>query len=153
MDWFVAYFFVTKPTDNLKPVQETEKQILKIFWVENKFRNKKNCCFTWHTLRTKSPNSSWNCRVSTDRYTASRVPPRGPWPTAPTHTCLSSITWLASSLMGKGTPSSDSKELMGDRVPLVRTTLLQTDRSEKALRNKNSQDGVKIKFNTCSKWI
>lgn len=37
--WFVAYIFVTKPTDNLKPVQETEKQILKIFWVENKFRN------------------------------------------------------------------------------------------------------------------
>lgn len=39
MDCFVAYIFVTKPTDNLKPVQETEKQILKIFWVENKFRN------------------------------------------------------------------------------------------------------------------
>ena len=50
------------------------------------------------------------------------------------YTCLSSITWLASSLIGKGVPSSDSKEFIGDNVPLVRTIHLVLCRSENAYK-------------------
>ena len=35
-------------------------------------------------------------------------------------TCDSGMTWLASSWMGNATPSSEEKELMGDKVPDVR---------------------------------
>jgi len=44
----------------------------------------------------------------------------GPTARLPTHTCEFAMTWLASSLIGKGTPSSDANELIGDKVPDVR---------------------------------
>jgi len=52
-------------------------------------------------------------------------------------TCLSSITWLASSCMGNGVPSSEENDDIGDRVPLLSTTLRQLLKSEKACRNGN----------------
>ena len=50
-------------------------------------------------------------------------------------TCLSWMTWFASSCIGKGTPSSEAKEDIGDRVPLLRITFLAGLKSENACNN------------------
>lgn len=49
-------------------------------------------------------------------------------------TCLSSITWLASNLIGKGVSNSDSNEFIGDNVPLVKTIDLVSCKSENAYK-------------------
>ena len=47
-------------------------------------------------------------------------------------TCELFITWFASRDIGNGTPNSDWKLFIGDRVPLVSIILLTSSNSEKA---------------------
>ena len=44
------------------------------------------------------------------------------------------MIWLASSCIGNGVPSSEANDDIGDRVPLLNTTFLQSLKSENAYK-------------------
>ena len=60
------------------------------------------------------------------------------------------MMWLASSTMGKGIPSSDWKESMGDKVPLVRMTERQHSKSANPWNNVLYYKHLLVVFCVCS---
>ena len=47
------------------------------------------------------------------------------------------MIWLASNLIGKGAPNSDSNEFIGDKVPLVKTIHRVELKSENACKSED----------------